>query len=906
MQTIFSSNVVYVILTTKPTYMKKAITQVKPRKHCTLSTILLGMSMMMASTTANAQLSSNPDKFLGNITTSYQVDFGKEKYYTLWNQITCENESKWGSVEGSRNSYNWGCDNAFNYAKQHKFTYKFHALVWGAQYPGWFKSELPIKERYAAIVKWFDAVKKKYSTLPLIDVVNEAVGMHQQGNPLMKESLGGEGKTGYDWLIKAFELAYERWPDAILIYNDFNTFQWNTNEYIELVRMLRDAGAPIDAYGCQSHDLTDCDVNKFKNSMVTLQSALKMPMYITEYDIGTNDDNYQKQRYMEQLPYMWEADYCAGVTLWGYIYGRTWTGSEENGTKGNSGLIRDSQDRPAMTWLRDYMKSSPAKTAKSPFPGMKKEASIYVRPLDIKVAKGDVLPIQVRASMATKTIEKVELYVGSELIATMTEAPYQAEYTVPTNTTGWKTLKAVVTTTDGETFERLSRFNILSSTTKRSPYSDAIPELPGTINITEYDKGAQGVTYDKASRSTTANTQTGGWMEYTVDVKEDGIYSFDAEVASTVDGASFHLSEYSFDNLTFLADIVEVPQTGGSSIFKTMHGVLTKSLTAGRHRICLNIDKGGFKIKSLTFRRYEQDKSISVSVKSVSPATISVGDKTTITVNASSSTSTIAEVKAYANDLLIGIMTEAPYTFEFEPLAAGSYTITAIATTAEGKEKMSAKKTLKVSAKRSPYSNSPIIIPGIIEAENFDKGGEGFTFHDSDSQREGDVNYRSDSEGVDFVRGNGGVCIGYTAANEWLEFTVDVKEAGKYNYAATVSSGTTGSGFTIGLVKNGSVTSLAKVNVPKTADNDWNVYQKVEGKLSKDLEAGQQIIRITINGANCNIDKIELTCANPNGIDAATTEQHQPTGPVYNLSGQKVDANYHGIIIKNGRKILVR
>ena len=222
------------------------------------------------------------NKFLGNITTRYNVDAGGgvDPYYKLWNQITCENESKWGSVEGTRGSYNWGCDKAFNYAKQHDFTYKFHALVWGAQYPGWLP-DLSIKDRYASIVKWYDAVKKKYATLPMIDVVNEAVGMHQQGNPMIKESLGGEGKTGYDWLIKAFEMAYERWPDAILIYNDYNTFQWDTNNYLDLVRTLRDSGTPIDAYGCQSHDVTDITATNLKNSMNTLQTGLKMPMYIT-------------------------------------------------------------------------------------------------------------------------------------------------------------------------------------------------------------------------------------------------------------------------------------------------------------------------------------------------------------------------------------------------------------------------------------------------------------------------------------------------------------------------------------------------------------------------------------------------------------------------------------------------
>ena len=535
-------------------------------------------------TTASAQLSTNPDKFLGNITTRYQMDAGGgvPQFYKLWNQVTCENESKWGSVEGTRNSYNWGCDNAFNYAKdsvKHKpFTYKFHALVWGAQYPNWLPNLTP-KDRFAAIVKWFDAVKKKYSTLPLIDVVNEAVGTHQAGNPMMKESLGGGGKTGYDWLIKAFEMAFERWPDAILIYNDYNTFQWNTNEYIELVQTLRDAGAPIDAYGCQSHDLTDCNVNNFKTAEQKIQTALKMPMYSTEYDIGTADDNLQLQRYKEQIPYMWEKSYCAGITLWGYVYGATWT------TDGNSGLYKNGKERPAMTWLKEYMASNAAKQAKSPFPGMKKEVSVYVRPAALKVAKGDVLPVKVRTHITAKdkVIEKVDLYVNNVLDTTMTEAPYLAEYQVPKNsTTGWKTLKAVVTTTDGSTYTRESRFNVLGSTVVRKPYLDEVPQLPGTIETKNYDTGAAGVSYYNASRNNVA-TKDGQWMEYTVDVQEEGIYSFDVEVASAKDGGSFYLAEYGMDNLDYLTDFTNVPNTGSTTDFKTMHGVMKMPLTAGRH-----------------------------------------------------------------------------------------------------------------------------------------------------------------------------------------------------------------------------------------------------------------------------------------------------------------------------------
>lgn len=539
-----------------------------------------------------AQISSNPYKFLGNITTSYNVDAGGgvPKFYELWNQITCENESKWASVEGSRGNFNWGCDNAFNYAKSHNFTYKFHALVWGSQYPSWLENLSP-SERFAAITNWFDHAKAKYKTLPMIDVVNEAIDGHQPGNPMMKESLGGGGKTGYDWLIKAFEMASERWPDAILIYNDFNSIRWDIDKYITLVQTLRDAGAPIDAYGNQSHELGGMNGNDLRTALQKQQTALKMPMFITEYDIADANDGNQSWNYQQHIPVMWEADYCAGVTLWGYVLGKTWVD--------NSGLYRNGEERPAMTWLKNYMASDKAKNAKGPFPGTKKEASIYIRPASLKVAKGDVQTIKVHATLATKTIEKVDFYVGTELVKTMTEAPYIVEYT--TSSTGWKTTRAVVTATDGTTYERYGRFNVLSSSTKRSPFNEVVPQLPGTIKVTEYDNGAAGVAYNNASRNENTSMKDGQWMDYTVDVMEDGYYSFDAEVASANSNGRFHLAEYGLDNIDYLTEFLPVPNTGGSSNYENMRANILIPLKAGRHIISLMVEKGGFNIKSITF-----------------------------------------------------------------------------------------------------------------------------------------------------------------------------------------------------------------------------------------------------------------------------------------------------------------
>ena len=170
---------------------------------------------------------------------------------------------------------------------------------------------------------------------------------------------------------------------------------------------------------------------------------------------------------------------------------------------------------------------------------------------------------------------------------------------------------------------------------------------------------------------------------------------------------------------------------------------------------------------------------------------------------------------------------------------------------------------------RIPYSGR-ISIPGTIEAENFDRGGEGFTYHDSDSENEGDAQYRTDSEGVDIAVGNNGTVIGYTATGEWLEYSIDVIEPGIYSYEATVSSGLSGSGFSLSVIKDGNTTNLGTVNVTNTGN--WDSYIVQKGNFSAELEEGPQILRITITGSYCNIDKVTVKPADPTSITSNNIE----------------------------------
>ena len=318
---------------------------------------------------AGPGLADGAAKFVGNITTRTQV---RSDFTQLWNQITAENECKWASIEGTRGKFNWGgCDAAFNWAKNNGGHFKFHALVWGSQYPNWLNG-LSADETRKAITAWMDAVKQHYPDLEMIDVVNEAIksgGKYHsnygpQGNNNIIAALGGDNGN-YEFVQTAFKMARERWPDAILIYNDYNTVQWQKNEGIDLIQKLVKAGTPVDAYGLQAHDMMSqgggqggtggggscLSLSTLKSTIEEIWNKTQIPLFISEYDIFTNDDNVQKKCYSEQISYFMENEHIAGITIWGYIYGATWN-------DGTSGIIKDNKDRPAMTWLKEYLASN--------------------------------------------------------------------------------------------------------------------------------------------------------------------------------------------------------------------------------------------------------------------------------------------------------------------------------------------------------------------------------------------------------------------------------------------------------------------------------------------------------------------------------------------------------------------
>jgi len=153
---------------------------------------------------------------------------------------------------------------------------------------------------------------------------------------------------------------------------------------------------------------------------------------------------------------------------------------------------------------------------------------------------------------------------------------------------------------------------------------------------------------------------------------------------------------------------------------------------------------------------------------------------------------------------------------------------------------------------QKPFKDKPFEIPGKIEAEDFDIPGVGSgndSYSENDSEDHGGSNYR-EGTGVDIYKKATGYIVGYNQEGEWLEYTVNVKEAGEYSFYASVASANETSSFQMSL-DGKNITDV--ISVPKNEGEDnYDDYNKV--RTTVNLPAGEHILRFTVTGSWMDVD----------------------------------------------------
>lgn len=301
---------------------------------------------------ASTALAAGQAKFLGSAHSPPQ-DAG---FLDYWNKVTPENAGKWGEVEAERGVMRWdGLDAAYRLAKDNDLPFQMHVMVWGNQQPEWIKP-LPPQEQRAAIEAWFAAVAERYPGIDIVEVVNEPLhdppSKDDDGGGNYIEALGGDGESGWDWILESFRLARAHFPDAQLMLNDYSITNTpdSTQRYLDIIRLLQ-AEDLIDVIGIQGHAFsttTDTPMSVHRDNLDAL-AATGLPIHVTEFDVDGPADEQQLANYQRIFPVFWEHPGVHGITLWGFRHGlwRTEQGAYLIDAEGN--------ERPALAWLRDYV-----------------------------------------------------------------------------------------------------------------------------------------------------------------------------------------------------------------------------------------------------------------------------------------------------------------------------------------------------------------------------------------------------------------------------------------------------------------------------------------------------------------------------------------------------------------------
>ena len=217
-------------------------------------------------------------------------------------------------------------------------------------------------------------------------------------------------------------------------------------------------------------------------------------------------------------------------------------------------------------------------------------------------------------------------------------------------------------------------------------------------------------------------------------------------------------------------------------------------------------------------------------------------------------------------------------SYVWENILEGSHSIWAVGYDSDNKEYTTPKKTIKILPEQKPYNGTPAKIPGIIEAEEFDYGGEGNAYHDNDEQNHngGDRN-----EGVDMNN----TAIGYLQTGEWLEYTVEVEKDGEYEVECRVASKGTSGSFTLYMdntfiIPGDDGTPGGFVKVPNTGD--YESFETVTVKLNK-LTKGKHVLKLEITGDWFDLDNLKFNLIQEDtNVDLTFSDLNEiPAGDYY-------------------------
>ncbi|MDX2475278.1 MAG: family 16 glycosylhydrolase [Candidatus Krumholzibacteria bacterium] len=247
-------------------------------------------------------------------------------------------------------------------------------------------------------------------------------------------------------------------------------------------------------------------------------------------------------------------------------------------------------------------------------------------------------------------------------------------------------------------------------------------------------------------------------------------------------------------------------------------------------------------------------------------ATLPVGN-ITIEATAADADGSVVGVEFYNGSAYLGADASAPYSLVWPSVSDGCYNIVVKAIdNLGGAGSASVDITVGLGCGQTAFGGSPRALPGRIEAEDYDTGGEGIAYQDSDPTNNGGQYRPADAVDIEFCSDvGGGYNTGWTEAGEWMEYTIDVASSGEYTIDVRVSS-----------LLGGGIFHLEFAGVDKTGDimvpstSNWQNWTTVSATAT--LTAGVQVMRFAPTFGGFNINYFEFLGGGVTGVPDLPSE----------------------------------
>ncbi|MFC4587912.1 endo-1,4-beta-xylanase [Sphaerisporangium corydalis] len=240
-----------------------------------------------------------------------------------FNQVTMGNNLKWNHWEDTTERANITLP-ALQWIKDNNLFYRGHTLVWpscgnmAADVCGLAGDPAALRNRIDGHIT--DEVGTLKGKIDQWDVVNEPYANHDVQNVLGNAELG-----------RWFQLAKQADPAARLFLNDYDILEdsgyevRHQNQFYDLINSLKSGGAPVEGIGIQGHfageQLTSpTDLITILNRF----SGLGLPIAVTEFDVGTTDEQLQADYTRDFLTVAFSHPNVTGVSTFGFWEGNIW------------------------------------------------------------------------------------------------------------------------------------------------------------------------------------------------------------------------------------------------------------------------------------------------------------------------------------------------------------------------------------------------------------------------------------------------------------------------------------------------------------------------------------------------------------------------------------------------------